>query len=900
MRRLHRILGKWVGVAGALLATAGSGQTQQDEQDDLYKWFDTLGYDVVLTGEFVRIDETTHNDWDPKPRVYSRYGFLIKSSAAGGEILEMDLSRSKWPRSRSYTDSSTYEVVPINIEQWARARLTALNTRYIDGFGYHSVYPRTFDAAVFVLSRALRARSKSELATRFFQHILTEDMHSWSWQSQTPEQWIKDVIAESALRTIVFSADDLSVTRHHLAERFAWFVDNFNDSEDIEFAKEAGATYAMMAAEDKEHAATPQITLEDLTQEERISELIFRLRDSYGWVMFSKGMPQFFNWNFDPDAVAVTPQEKLVEIGFDAVPQLIDSMDDQRFVRGNASMRIISATTARVRDVVKAVLWKIANRWFYVEYTMGGDGTYDAEAHARAERDLVKAWWADVQLKGERQVLIDGVKNGGRDAIAQAERLARAYPDVAVSAIEAGIANVIESADGDEGNLYSASRLVKVLGLIASDESFALARKYMITGANKEIRLAAAELVAVRDADSATQAMIAEWERVIADEDLDWGQSDLVDFLLETGRIDALELLAKARPLMSVDARIQFIDALGWIAPPYRTQTDEAPNLDPGFEALTEKVIVELLRDEERDIGTLSGYNLHGREVSLRDARVSEYAAVRLAIIWPEKYPYSDAPSQFAKRSQAIRFRNTWRESVGLPQLPLPQKPDVGTLAYDVVRPLIDRALNGKTSASRSAALNALRAKGLPALGAVLDQLDNGDSYAERRNEIYDLAKRLSCSVRSVSVTGGGEEGRSIASRIMALEGRTLTSTALVAAINHAIADQKKETLRFRIELSRDGDGTGIDISVTFYSSHWYRSDSLPSVSSTVIIGSTSIHGSYGSGTSNLITDEYGPSEFKAAVHEAFDSDPRSVFWILFISRIEDPGAETPPSRAYA
>src|SRR4029077_20857770 len=102
-----------------------------------------------------------------------------------------------------------------------------------------------------------------------------------------------------------------------------------------------------------------------LGKEEQVAELIFQLRDQNGHPFMQPGSCDIFD-RFG-GSKKDTAAHKLVKIGYDAVPQLIEHLDDQRFTRSVGFHRnfYFSHHVLRVSDCALEILEEIAAQHFW-------------------------------------------------------------------------------------------------------------------------------------------------------------------------------------------------------------------------------------------------------------------------------------------------------------------------------------------------------------------------------------------------------------------------------------------------------------------------------------------------------------------------------------------------------
>jgi hypothetical protein len=162
-----------------------------------------------------------------------------------------------------------------------------------------------------------------------------------------------------------------------------------------------------------------------MTTEERVAELIFRLREQNGQQWSQPGSCDIFiHDRFGDRKGQKSPAQQLVEIGYDAVPQLIAVIEDDRFTRSVGFHRNFhfSHFVLRVGDCALAILERIAARSFWEPRSTSAAMLKDGQAPAAKAK--VQAWWQEFQKKGETRMLIQGTEAGDDASPAQAERLA--------------------------------------------------------------------------------------------------------------------------------------------------------------------------------------------------------------------------------------------------------------------------------------------------------------------------------------------------------------------------------------------------------------------------------------------------------------------------------------------
>ena len=147
-----------------------------------------------------------------------------------------------------------------------------------------------------------------------------------------------------------------------LLKHFEHITRHYPASGHFKDAKAAAAVLRRMIQEDAEHAKAAR-PFAKLRKQEQIAELIFQLREQNGHQFTQPGACDIF------DRIAGkkdTPAHKLVKFGYDAVPQLIEHLDDARFTRSVGFHRdfYFSHHVLRVSDCALEILEHIASRGF--------------------------------------------------------------------------------------------------------------------------------------------------------------------------------------------------------------------------------------------------------------------------------------------------------------------------------------------------------------------------------------------------------------------------------------------------------------------------------------------------------------------------------------------------------
>ena len=200
--------------------------------------------------------------------------------------------------------------------------------------------------------------------------------------------------------TVKFS--DTNVSRADLLSEFQMVERRYPNSDYHKSAHDTVERLTKMIEEDRQHAAAAVKPLEQLSMDERVKELIFRLRDQNGRQESQPGHCDIFYvidrgvWNTN------TPAHELVKIGFPAVPHLIASLDNSNYSRSVGFWRegTFSHTVLTVGDCAAQILNQIAGKAFYQPKSTSSYLSKDGDV-VQVRRDA-EAWWNEVNGKGQK------------------------------------------------------------------------------------------------------------------------------------------------------------------------------------------------------------------------------------------------------------------------------------------------------------------------------------------------------------------------------------------------------------------------------------------------------------------------------------------------------------------
>lgn len=229
--------------------------------------------------------------------------------------------------------------------------------------------------------------------------------------------------------------------RAELSRRFQRIADDFPNGKYEQQATEYARKLKQMAAEDAEHKGPPSVTA--LPIGDRVKELTFQLRNCNAVQSSQPGtcwIPSMFQPVEEVDGSA-NAADQLIELGFEAIPALIEALNDDRLTRSYGFHRDFDPWrhVLEVRDAAIQSLVVIADheggRRLYHNNSTSGYFSNDTPEARTAVVARVEQWWAEAKSKGEAEWLRERLRNPGQSRPMLMRRLIaieheKAVPDV--------------------------------------------------------------------------------------------------------------------------------------------------------------------------------------------------------------------------------------------------------------------------------------------------------------------------------------------------------------------------------------------------------------------------------------------------------------------------------------
>jgi hypothetical protein len=826
------VLGIAVGAKGQGLGDKSAAPTpapSADERTKAFTWFGTLGFSDVKDRKLVRVATGRwHSSGGDPPQNTFVAGFLLKEEGDDFTVQTLSLTTATFRKTPAETPAHEQVKYQADVLKTAAAaylkRLRApkdseeRDAKLLWGFNRHD---RT---ETFVLAWACWRNGLDELAAELYDHASKMPNGYGYNPDKPPTQPLKQLVADDLAHTEmwrgILAFEDPAIPRTELLKRFERIVKNYPDSKHQERAKDTVALLQKMVKEDTEHAKNDRKPFEQLSKKDQIAELIFQLRDQNGHQFSQPGECDIFDRFGGKED---TPAHRLVKMGYDAVPQLIEAIEDQRFTRSVGYHRnfYFSHYVLRVGDCAVAILERIAARSFWQSTSTFSYMTKDGKAAETKKK--VQAWNDEFQKKGEKQMLIEAVERGDGDSHSQANLLLEKYPDAALPAIKAGLKAAKES--------WSRDRLVAAAAGIKGDSPLPLLLSEVKEGPYSYGRLVAAKSLHERGQPEGVAAMIAEWQGRRPTQKLepgakhdeaegpDTGMASIAGFLATCGKVEAITALAKNLPKRSLDLRLTVVESFHEGGTRFTIATGGS-SLRPGerpardnpkeVSVAIEQLLINALDDTDERTGMSGTWD--GKYFA--DPRICDAAGHVLNQLAPEKYPF-DLGAPLAKRDRAIvDLKNISRKARGLTLLPVSVLKVIAPVPDEKLQPLVDKLLQSPP-AERPRATAKIEALGLGALPGIQNRLAKMTKKDDPERAVLEkLVRRIACIIDEATLAENSVKPDEVVGKLKNMKGKPFESGTFMELIRSLVEDLPRGVHALRFAVDRTGDGTGVTVRV--------------------------------------------------------------------------------------
>lgn len=415
-------------------------------------------------------------------------------------------------------------------------------------------------------------------------------------------------------------------SRAQLIDEVQDFVNRFPGTKAAVHGTQLIVGLRSLQAEEKNVPKLDRASLLALPSAERARVLVLQLRDERG------------NDHFGPSD---DPSSQLERMGPEAVPALLDAVDD---------FRPAASAYYSIGDQAANILSQITNcnGGHPVEKRVDTIFSPSPAKPSRVKRAYQK-WWAEYRAKGERQHLIDAVSEGGIYAGMIAFHLREKYPDDVTPAVKRAFPKATDHTRID---------LIQTMNTVDLRGWGDFLSEQVRHASSLEVRAAAATSLRRLGDLSADELMLEAWSRQRAkpsERDADI----LVEYLAASGDVSVLQKLTEDFHHLPLRQQRHIMNVLAFSYEQNFQLPDPTP--PPEVKAFIELLLVSTLDDARAVDDSSLSQNIPG-------CTVGDLAADHLNGILRQKYAFDiSAPAEMRALARRV-LANQWQQpSVSTP-----------------------------------------------------------------------------------------------------------------------------------------------------------------------------------------------------------------------------------------
>ena len=826
-------------------------------EKELIAWLDELGYQDLSKAAVVNV---ATGQWyksgdEPEKNTYI-IGFLTAEEGENFTVVDLTGEQTTYAKKVNVAPFEAVFFERLDLKEVVKARLESEKKNKPDDhwarFGEMTSEP--FET-VF-LARACASQGLNKEAHELF------ELANRQWKERDREkaisliEFLKKDQAHTRMWRAVLAFGTPKISRPKLLAQFEDITKHFPESKHVERAQKTVDLLKKMIEEDKAHAAKQILPLDELEGEALIAELIYQLRNQNGQQWSQPGACNIFL----DERGEESPAAKLVTLGFPAVPQLIEVLEDQGFTRSVGYHRnfYFSHHVLRVGDCAERILCRIAGRNFYQRtYT---NGAMAKDGQATSIKKQIEAWWKEVKTKGEEQVLIEAVMTGDDNSSNQAQVLVKKYPDSAVEAIRKGLAKSTRE--------WTSKRLIAVLAQHGSDKAEELIRQQLLNGKKLPIRITAAQaLMRTGRSQLAIERMLHEWKNYSPDATRDYSFDDpegqIAVFLLHAGSSQAVKSVTERFPELLARTKFEVINSL----------SDADLNLDQAYVDAVEAFLVESLQATD-EVSMSGSYG----DQSFSNPRVCDIAGYVLTKNWPEIYSCRLDGTERERDAERFTAINHWRSANGLKPIKVSKPFVVKLIPNEITAPLIEKIASNESKDACEKALKQLAKLGPGAIEAaekLSSKIEDSHPFAKQVRQLtMDLPN-------TITVTSMDNKSETVTQawlvKVPQLKGQTFSSEMLIGLLTEFA--KERPCAGIRVKAIRDGNDNGVELNVEWIGTPAKRGGSQQSWNKdvNVMLGRQHLNHSVGSSSLDYATKSGSYGDLKAAVDKSLASPDKHM-----------------------
>jgi hypothetical protein len=802
------------------------------ERIRLFEWFRTLGFPDVKHAKFVRYPASASQSRGQPPAVSYGHGFLLDENKSEWTILSFGLKRTSKDKKPyfSATPPGKWTCQEQDLAAFAKTTLASQANAESAISSESSGEDRLKTTKVFFLAWACWRQGLDEQATKLFELAanLKDGPSGVAPGLATLHRRIAADLAHEEFIEAQLGLVDDKTPREKVLARLEALSKKYPGLETSFLAGEMARVLRKMVPEDREHAKLEKLRkpFAERSRQEQIAELIFELRDQHGGSVGSWDEREdiFLDYRQRDES----PAERLFKIGYEGVPQLIDSLSDERFSRtigfhwkfGQPRLNF-RYHVLTVGDCALQILERLAGREFFKR-----SDSYMSEwpiVLAEVKSEVLK--WnvrlqRDLKEKGERQVLMDAVQKADWESTYLIEPLKAKYADAVLPALAAASRKATDK--------IVLRQLVELMDRTGGKELIPILLKELKTSPSLDQRVAVATLLLKHNRSDGTVPLIEEWKKSATGSLPSDALVELAFYLGKCGNRDAVAALAHGLDTRPASIRLAVVRSFGsnesmggsgsggknfdvLFHDGFGREPQMPVNLnDKLLVAAVADLLIEELTDTEQ-VGNISG---QWGDVKFRDPRIADISGHVLHQLDGRRFAFNLSADVPERDRQRVATINAWRKSRNLPKLALPKPRVIAPIAEETLAPLLNR-LQHANAGARDAAERDLEKLGPGAVAGILKRRDQLNPADPLRKDLERLARRLAHTIvevqfadRSLKPTG------KFAARLEALKYKSLDTATLVDLTVGLTSEMTLPVHGCRLYAFRAGPGSGVVLRV--------------------------------------------------------------------------------------
>lgn len=814
-------------------AAPAAGARLTDADRAFFAWWDAKGFPDVTKLPFVTLADPEGASFAGRrdgPELPAG-AFLVADTGKEVTLFRTDLKtvraplKSALPKGKASDRATGVEYRKADLVAWVRQGLDLLakdpaDTPWFEKSDPFKAHRWSFPNQAFriaVLARALAGRGEEALARTMCDRALfeaTRPMRTEQYGNDDPSprasyESIQNEIESEVEYVLREKFGDSRLTWEDLLAAHEAWARAFSP-ESLTAADGAVAVLRAMVAEGRARKAPPPAKPADRPPPlDRMAKLVRDLQDV--------GESYYDSWGYRPPTDtakdgAKAADAQLLAAGFEAVPALLEALDDVRFTRtleyndtGHGQYRS-NVSVLRVGQLA----WTLLDRISSGALTAAGAGGPPTSGRPTRRR-AAEAWYATVKDRGEKATLIEQVAQGTYESRAAADRLVKLDPEAAVQPLETGIAA------SDPG--AARSNLVSVLAGLKSPTVIPALLRLLEPLKGTDDGVSVASALWQRGRKEGLDALVRAWTQAGAakeDGPPGFGRAfsafegrNLVEALVGTGHPDAVRALAADLAKRSASDRIEVVRAF---SPPRKDsfRNVNALPMKPEAEPLIEALLAERLSDGERAHGLYMGTSSdEGDDPIGKEPVVGEMAAWTLAERYPARWKFNPKASAKDRGAARTALADKWRTAHGQPSI-AETKPKIERVPSERTKPLLKAWLDAADDNARDVAALDLTAAGLGALPDVEAARDALKKDDPRRAKLDVVVRRLACVTREVRWSEKGPKpNAALTAYVDAVKGQPLTGPWITGLWRQVAIETPEGSTGIDLVFDRPGDGTG-------------------------------------------------------------------------------------------